>query len=213
MSEQISTLEQPKQLEQAEVDVRFEQIIDLIELNHQLDSDLQADRIEELEAKRDALLAELLLDPVAAFDQEFTLLSRLYEGRTLRDTNLLGTVTDEFVTRDKTRTKADLHFRELHYSSGASERIVEVPGEEPDQLPFFIALKDDTLTVTYMVYRRGQYERVNTEPESDLGKRLLKGFLTHSITASDLVFNRTSDEITAADMQARSFLSAKRRQD
>jgi hypothetical protein len=215
--------------DQHEYDAHFMSIVkELIRLNAHIDAeqanaephdrfggtivDLQTGRLEELVRRRDELLAEVLAEPATAFLHEFTELSRLYEGRTRHDWDGLGTKTSEFVTRDQTRQRADLHFRRLDYASGSTERVVEVPRHDDGALPFYISLKDDHLRLAATVYQRGGYERVEVDPLSEPGERLLIEFFTHSITASGLVYNRTSDEIGQADRQAASFLYAKQAQ-
>ncbi len=208
MIEQLSLAPVPstEQLSQAEVDARFDGIIQLLELNAELNQDLQADRIADLQRMRSELLADLLNNPTEAFLYEFTLLKRLYENRTLVETDSLGTTVSQFVTRDPARKKADLHFRDLQFQSGSVEQMVEVPGDDVGDEPFFVAVRDGELRLTARTYHRGEYRRTNIDPESPTGLRLLTKFFTHSITASDLVYNRTPDKASQADEQARRFL-------
>lgn len=194
-------------LEQDEIDALFRDITDLIDLSSLDDLDLQADAIDELEEKRDQLHAKVMERPADAFGVYFTILKRLYEGRTLTETDSLGTVMNQFVTRNPERTKADLHFRELSYGSGSVEQVVEVPRE--DGLPFYISLKDDQLRMAATTYRRGMYRRVELDPTSDRGEQLLEEFFMHYTDARDQLKTRSTSELVQADSQATRFLVSK----
>ncbi|MGB3946324.1 MAG: hypothetical protein WBK76_05840 [Candidatus Saccharimonadales bacterium] len=210
MSEQLlyAPTEQTEQLSQQEVDARFEMITQLIDLNSQLDGDLQAELALELRAERDRLVGELMDNPVEAFRYEFALLRQLYEGRTRTDVDSMNNTVSQFVTRDPSRQKADLHFRHIEYDSGNVEEVVEVPRKGVG-LPFFISAKNDEMRITSSVYHRGRYDRVEVDPASEAGKQLLREFFTHTIVASDLVYNRTPDQIQQADQQAVLFMMHK----
>ena len=210
MSEQLGIIDQFSVQDQAEIDTRFEQIIALIEINTQLDEDLQAEQVAELRALRDALLGELLMKPLEAFDQEFTLLRRLYEGRTRENVDDMGVMVRQFVTRNPELQKADLHFREIDYPSGSTERVVEVPHDSDDNglQSYFIRLKGNELRIEALKWNH----RVNIEPGSEVSQRLLREFFCRSIVASDLMYNRLPDEISAADTQALEYLDVKQRE-
>lgn len=210
MSEQLGIIDQFSVQDQAEIDTRFEQIIALIEINTQLDEDLQAEQVAELRALRDALLGELLMKPLEAFDQEFTLLRRLYEGRTRENVDDMGVRVRQFVTRNPELQKADLHFREIDYPSGSTERVVEVPHDSDDNglQSYFIRLKGNELRIEALKWNH----RVNIEPGSEVSQRLLREFFCRSIVASDLMYNRLPDEISAADTQALEYLDVKQRE-
>lgn len=199
-------------LTQHEIDSQFDAIVfELIGVNSALDNnDLQADVIQALREKQSELLSDLLKHPLDAVHHEFELLKRLYEGRTRVSTGQLGVVTSEFVTRDPDRQKADLHFREVTYESGASARIVEVPSREPAGLPFFAIARADELVLEQIVYKRGEFRHIQLDPASVPGQRLMVEFLTHSIAASDLMYNRSPDQIDDADQQALRFLRTKK---
>lgn len=222
MIELLGTQTEAKQRSQQEYDDEFGHITRLIRLNSELavmveerensglvpdtfEPDLQAEVIARLTEERDAILLEILQDPREAFAHEFELLSRLYEGRTRHETDMLGNTHEEFVTRDPSRSKADLHFRRIGYVQGTQERVVEVPGSTPD----YISLKGDTLRLATTVYERGMDRRVEIDPDSERGNRMLMNFFSHSITASDLMYNRQPAEIAEADAQARLFLHEK----
>lgn len=211
MIEQLShqTFNESEVLEQHEVDAKFHSIIQLIELNSLLDNDLQADKIAALKRERDEIVGDLLSNPTEAFAYEFSLLARLYEGRTLSDTDTMGTQVNQFVTRNLSRERADLHFRDVTFSSGGNRRTVEVPRTVGDSLPFYITLNDNELEISSTVYERGQYIRKPIDVHSPQGQKLLTGFFTHSFVASDLVYNRTPEQIEQADKQARIFLVRK----
>jgi len=215
MIEQLSVIpsSQTEQLTQYEVDARFESIVQLMELNSQLDGDLQADYAEALRAERDRLVGELMQDPVEAFQHEFALLERLYDGRTLTEVDSLGNTVSQFVTRNPSRQRADLLFRHIQYDSGSVERVVEVPRREESGLPFYISVKEGNLRLAATVYRRSRYERLEIDPTSHQGRQLLQEYFTHTIVASDLVYNRTPEEIELADRQAVRFMYAKQARD
>lgn len=217
MNELVS-VESP--LSQHEVDSTFNEltITTLLDLNEQIASsdmpagtliDLQADTVTDLRRQRDELLERLLEDPARLFDTHFSLLKNMYDGRTFTETDYTGVRMDQFVTRDPSRSKADLHFRELEYASGVVERVVEVPQRDEPGLPFFISLKDGNLRIAASVYRRGRYDRIEIEADSDRGMRLMNEFFTHAIVASDLVYQRTPEEAAEADAQAKRFLAHK----
>ena len=226
MIELLGTQTEANQRSQQEYDDEFGRMTRLIRLNSELaviveersssgarpgifEPDLQAESIARLTAERDAILSEILQNPEAAFAHEFELLSRLYVGRMSQDTDTLGNTYEEFVTRDPSRQKADLHFRRIEYVQGSQERVVEVPGDSPDQSPYYISLKGDALRLATTVYERGRYQRVELDPVSGDGTRMLMNFFSHSITASDLMYNRQPAEIAEADAQARLFLHEK----
>lgn len=225
MIELLSGQVETTQRSQGEYDDQFVAIAQLIDINSRLaalieefetrevkpdifEPDLQAEAIAALTEQRDALLAEIMQAPEASFAHEFELLGRLYEGRTSRSTDSLGNVCAEFVTRDPARQRADLHFRYIEYAGGSLEQAVEVPGSEADSAPYVISLKGG-LRIATSVYSRGQNHRIEIDPDGDQGARMLMNFFAHSITASDLMFNRTPDEIAQADAQAVRFLRDK----
>ena len=212
MIEQMSAvpLQQTEELSQHEVDARFATIVKLIELNSQLDAaDLQAGRAEDLRVKRDQLVGELLQNPIESFSYEFALLSRLYEGRTRTNVDSMGNTVSQFVTRDPARQKADLQFRHIEYYSGNIEQVVEVPGRGAAGLPFFISVKEGAMRIAATVYHRGRYDRVEVDPASSRGTQLLQEYFKHTIVASDLVYNRTPEQIEQADRQAVRFMQEK----
>ena len=195
---------------QHEVDATWQAIIRLMDLNTQLDElGVLKDSKESVHQERERLIAELLKDPVRSFGFKFSLLQLLYENRTLTETDGLGTTVDQFVTRNPARSQADLHFRELAYDSGSVERVVEVPRADEPGLPFFVSLKNDTLRIAASVYQRGQYDRVEVQPDSAMGERLLGDFFRHTIVAEDYLSTRSPQEVADADAQARQFLSRK----
>jgi hypothetical protein len=57
------------------------------------------------------------------------------------------------------------------------------------------------------------YERLEIDPTSHQGTRLLQEYFTHTIVASDLVYSRTPEEVEQADRQAVSFMYAKQARD
>lgn len=227
MIEHIDTLVEPKQRSQQEFDEEYYGIIArLLDINIEIymlahaleerpftpsifETDLQAEKLAELTEERDRLLVEVLQEPAVAFAKEFELLGRLYEGRTLTETDSMGTTVSHFVTRDPSRQKADLHFRHIEYESGTTEQIVEVPGKDSEEAPYFISLKNNELRLATTVYHRGMNQRVEVDAASSQGARMLVNFFSHSVTASGLMYNRLPDEITEADAQALEFLKAK----
>lgn len=191
MNEQrTAVLEQS--LEQDDIDAVFRDITDLIDCGSMSDEDLQQRIMEK---------------PGIAFDVYFTVLQRLYQGRTRTDTDSLGTVVSQFVTRNPERTRADLHFRELAYDSGSVERVVEVT--RPQGQPFFVSYKDNHLRIATQVYSRGMNRRVEVDPDSPRGEQLLEAFFSHYTDARDQVMARSETEADAANAQAVRFLHAK----
>ena len=132
MIEQLTrtSVEEILTLEQHEVNARASDMFEMMGINATLAYvDLQEDVVEQLRARRDELLRGFLERPAEAFVSEFNLLKRLYEGRTM--TYDYGhSSSSEFVTRDSARVKADLHFREVSFDSGAVKQTVEVPRAE-----------------------------------------------------------------------------------
>ncbi|MES2876769.1 MAG: hypothetical protein V4678_04860 [Patescibacteria group bacterium] len=196
---------------QLEVNAKCEALMRLMELNSQLDTetDLLEDAEQSNYEERERLVAEMLQDPVPSFGYKFALLQLLYEARTFSSTDSMGTTVDEFVTRDPSRVKADLHFREVTYPSGSVERVVEVPRRDTTELPFFVSLQDGDLRIACSVYERGAYQRREVPTESDAGERLLGEFFRHTIVAGDYLSTRSPQAIASADAQARGFLATK----
>ncbi len=226
MIDLLHTRTETTQRTQGEFVGQFEHIIrHLLELNGEVDAltaeiearteqpdmfeqDLQAERLAGLTALRDELLAEIFREPAKAFEKEFDELGRLYTGRT-RTSHSDGMTIKQFVTRDPARMKADLHFVERDHSDGSIERIVEVPATHAEDTSFYVSLKDEELRLATSVYSHGKSSQAEVEPESPEGMQLLSKFFTHTIIASDLMYNRTPDEIKDADLQAKQFLQNK----
>lgn len=166
-------------------------------------SDLSADRMHYLEGEQHELVGELLKDPEAAVLAETGLLARSYHGRSFTNINE-GVRSTQFVTRDSERKKADLHFRITDFPSGKTSVSIEVPGRDVEDDPFFLYVDSEAgLTIEQRVYRRGRYNYVLIDPASEKGKDRLWRFFTHTITATDLLDNRSEAERQAADTQAR----------
>ena len=196
-------------VEQEQQESDIEKLVQLLELNLAVSSRKLDDAFDAATVQtRNMLLEELSEDPVRLFETHFQLLQGMYQGRTIAEQQYDGTVVQQFVTRNPARERADLHFRELTYASGSVERVVEVPrNTDEGGLPFFVSLRDDQLRIAASVYRRGNYERIEVPADSDKGEELLSSLFTHAIVASDLVYNRTPEQASEADAQARQFLA------
>lgn len=196
-------------VEQEQQESDIEKLVQLLELNLAVSSRKLDDAFDAATVQtRNMLLEELSEDPVRLFETHFQLLQGMYHGRTIVEQQYDGTVVQQFVTRNPARERADLHFRELTYASGSVERVVEVPrNTDEGGLPFFVSLRDDQLRIAASVYRRGGYERIEVPADSDKGEELLSSLFTHAIVASDLVYNRTPEQASEADAQARQFLA------
>lgn len=189
----------------------FDDVNAVLHLNAELDrSGLATDRMEYLTDERGELIDQLLQNPEQSILAEVGLLARNYRGRIVQGVDYDGTETVQFVTRDPERMKADLHFRIVEFPSGRSKVAIEVPVRDNNYAssePFFITIdSEDGLSIQQRVYERGEYRYKQLDPTDESGRERIWQFFTHSITATDLVDNRSQEEIHDADSQAHKML-------